>query len=146
MAIRINVTAVRDCPPVEIRAVMSEVIRLACAGQECAPVGDQLDIHECQGWTWFTTSVWNVSAGDLNRGLCKLARPALQFTTSDGDRWYLTVHGGPGGQVHFLHEFGYHSHAPDPDEDAEREAQLDRSEELPPVDPRLAFLEDRAPG
>ena len=37
------------------------------------------------GWTWFTTSVWGVSAGDLNRGLCHLARPALQFTTSDGD-------------------------------------------------------------
>src|SRR3954468_20874744 len=30
-----------------------------------------------------------VNAGDLNRGLCQLARPALQFTTSDGDRWYL---------------------------------------------------------
>jgi hypothetical protein len=147
MAVRINVTAVRDCPPAEIRAVMSEVLRPACPGPECAPAGDQLEIHQHGGWTWFGTSVWGVSAGDLNRGLCKLARPALQFTTSDGDRWYLTVHGGPGGQVHFLHEFGYHSHAPDPAEDAERQAQLDQPAEPPPVDPRLAFLEDdRPPG
>jgi hypothetical protein len=145
MAIRINVTAVRDCPVVEVRAVMSEVIRPACAGAECAPVGDQLEIHLHEGWTWFSTSVWGVSAGDLNRGLCKLGRPALQFTTSDGDRWYLTVHGGPQGQVHFLHEFGYHSHAPDPAEDAERQAQIDYREEPPPVDPRLAFLEEDRP-
>ena len=147
MAIRINVTAVRDCPMAEIRAVMSEVIRLACVGTECTPVGDQLDLHEHQGWVWFATSVWGVGAGDLNRGLCKLARPALQFTTSDGDRWYLTVHGGPHGQVHFLHEFAYHSHDPDPDEDAERQAVLEQRQEQPPVDPRLAFLEDdRPPG
>jgi hypothetical protein len=147
MAIRLNVTAVRDCPPVEIRAVMSEVIRLSCAGPECTPVGDQLEVFEHEGWAWFATSVWGVGAGDLNRGLCRLARPALQFTTSDGDRWYLTVHGGSHGQVHFLHEFSFHSYAPDPDEDAEREAQLDRREEPPPVDPRLAFLEeDPAPG
>jgi hypothetical protein len=145
MAIRINITAVRDCPANEIRAVMSEVIRPACPGPECTPVGDQLDLHEYGGWTWFTTSVWGVSAADLNRGLCRLARPALQFTTSDGDRWYLTVHGGSPGQVHFLHEFSYHSHAPDPAEDAERQAQLDQREEPPPVDPRLAFLEDDRP-
>jgi hypothetical protein len=145
MAFRINVTAVRDCPPAEVRAVMSEVIHLACAGTECTPAGDQLDVHEHGGWTWFTTSVWGVSAGDLNRGLCQLARPALQFTTSDGDRWYLTVHGGPQGQAHFLHEFGYHSHAADPDGDAERQAQLDHREEPPPVDPRLAFLEEDRP-
>jgi hypothetical protein len=142
MAVRINVTAVRDCPPDEIRAVMSQVIRLACAGPDCTPVGDQLDIHEVGGWVWFTTSVWAVSAGDLNRGLCQLARPAVQFSTSDGDRWYLTVHGGPHGPVHFLHEFSYHSYSPDPAEDAERQAQLDRREEPPPVDPRLDFLED----
>jgi hypothetical protein len=145
MAIRINVTAVRQCPPAELRAVMSEVIRPVCSGAECAPVGDQLDVHEHGGWTWFATSVWGVGAGDLNRGLCKLARPALQFTTSDGDRWYLTVHGGPRGQVNFLHEFGYHAHAPDPAEDAERQAQVEQREEPPPVDPRLAFLEEDRP-
>jgi hypothetical protein len=145
MATRINVTAVRGCPPAEIRPVMSEVIRLACAGPECTPAGDQLDIHEQGGWTWFTTSVWGVSAGDLNRGLCKLARPALQFSTSDGDRWYLTVHGGPQGQVRFLHEFSFHSHSPDPAEDPERQAQIDHHEEPLPVDPRLAFLEDDQP-
>ncbi len=145
MAIRINVTAVRDCPPAEIRPVMSEVIRTACAGPDCTPAGDQLDIQEHGGWTWFATSVWGVSSSDLNRGLCQLARPALQFTTSDGDRWYLTVHGGPHGQVHFLHEFSYHSHAPDPAEDPERQAQIDHREEPPPVDPRLAFLEDDPP-
>ena len=86
-----------------------------------------------------------MSAGDLNRGLCKLARPALQFTTSDGDRWYLTVHGGPRGQVRFVHEFGYHRHAPDPAEDAERQVQLDHQEDATPIDPRLAFLEDDRP-
>jgi hypothetical protein len=147
MAVRINVTAVRDCPPVEVRAVMSEVLRPACTGPDCTPVGDQLELYEHNGWLWFSTSVWGVSPGDLNRGLCRLARPAVQFTTSDGDRWYLTVHGGPRGQVHFLHEFSYHSYAPDPAEDAARQAQLDEHEEPPPVDPRLAFLEDdRPPG
>jgi hypothetical protein len=146
MAIRINVTAVRDCPLVEVRAEVSEVVRVACAGPECAPLGDQLDVQEHGGWTWFITSVWGVSSSDLNRALCKLARPALQFTTSDGDRWYLTVHGGPRGQVPFLHEFSYHSHAPDPAEDAARQQQLDQRDEPPPKDPRLAFLEeDRAP-
>jgi hypothetical protein len=142
MAIRVNVTAIRNCPPGEVRAVMSEVIQVACQGPDCTPVGDLLQIQEHNGWVWFTTSVWGVSAGDLNRGLCQLARPALQFATSDGDRWYLTVHGGPHGQVHFLHEFGYHSHAPDPAEDAERQAQIEHREEPPAVDPRLAFLED----
>jgi hypothetical protein len=143
MAIRINVTAIRNCPTDEIRSVISEVIRpSACAQGECGPVGDLLEIHEHGGWTWFTTSVWGVSAGDLNRGLCKLSRPALQFSTSDGDRWYLTIHGGPQGQVHFLHEFCYHSRVPDPSEDAEYEERLETREEPPPVDPRLAFLED----
>src|SRR4051812_28087997 len=129
MAIRINVTAIRDCPQADVRAVMSEVIKPPCAEGECTPVGEQLDVQEHGGWTWFTTSVWGVSAGDLNRGLCKLARPALQFTTSDGDRWYLTIHGGPGGQVHFLHEFSDHCHSPDPDEDDQRQVQLNEREE-----------------
>jgi hypothetical protein len=142
MAIRIHVTAVRNGPPAEVRSVMSEVIRPACAGSECPPVGDQLDVHEHGGWSWFTTSVWGVSAGDLNRGLCKLARPALQFTTSDGDRWYLSVHGGPHGQVHFLHEFAYQGSAPSPESDAEYQARLEAREEPPPMDPRLAFLEE----
>jgi hypothetical protein len=142
MATRINVTAIRHCPPDEVRAVMSEVIRPACAGTECQPVGDLLEIHEHNGWVWFATSVWGVSVGDLNRGLCKLGRPALQLTTSDGDRWYLTVHGGPQGPVQFLHEFGYHCHAPDPAEDAACQERLENREEPPSVDPRLAFLED----
>jgi hypothetical protein len=145
MATRINVTAVRDCPSGEVRAVMSEVLRPARAGVECGPVGDQLEIHENQGWTWFTTSVWGISAADLNRALCRLARPALQFSTSDGERWYLTVHGGPGGQAHFLHEFAYHSHDPDPAEDFERQVDVEQRPEPPPVDPRLAFLEDDLP-
>jgi hypothetical protein len=147
MSTRINVTAVRDCPVADIRAVMSETIRLACAEAGCSPIGDQLEIHEHNGWAWFMTSVWGVSALDLDRGLCKLARPALQFTTSDGDRWYLTMHGGPQGQVRFVHEFGYHSHAVDPADDAERQALLEQHEEPPEVDPRLAFLhEDRPAG
>ncbi len=145
MAIRINVTAVRDCPPTEIRPVMSEVIKLACAEGECAPVGEQLDIHEHGGWAWFTTSVWGVGADDLNRGLCKLARPALQFSTSDGDRWYLTVHGGPRGQVHFLHEFSEHNGVSDPADDDARQAELEQQDELPEVDPELAFLEEERP-
>ena len=142
MSVRINVTAVRDCPELELRAAMSDALRSACAGPDCGPAGDQLDVREHGGWSWFATSVWGVSAGDLNRGLCKLARPAVQFSTSDGDRWYLTVHGGPSGQVHFLHEFRDHAHAPDPAEDDEFQARLDAPEEPDPVDPALAFLED----
>jgi hypothetical protein len=147
MATRINVTAVRDCGQAELRAVMSQVLGLPRAGSECGLAGDQLEICEHGGWAWFITSVWGASAIDLNRGLCKLARPALQFTTSDGDRWYLSVHGGPHGQVRFVHEFSYHSNAPDPAEDARRQAQLELSgrEEPPPVDPRLVFLESEHP-
>jgi hypothetical protein len=145
MATRINVTAIRDCAPTEVRDVMSEVIQPVCANaEECRPVGDLLTIHEHNGWTWFTTSVWGVSAGELNRGLCRLARPALQFTTSDGDRWYLTIHGGPSGQVHFLHEFWTHRRDPDPAEDAQRQATLEERDE-PAIDPELAFLEDDPP-
>jgi hypothetical protein len=121
---------------------MSAVIQPPCTTSECTPAGDSLDIQEHGGWTWFTTSLRGVSADALNRGLCQLARPALQFTTSDGDRWYLTIHGGPRGQVHFLHEFSYHSHSPDPAEDAEWQARLDALDEPIPIDPRLAFLEE----
>lgn len=146
MAIRINATAIRNCPAGEVRAVMSDVIKPACPpGEDCTPVGDQLQIHEHNGWTWFTTSVWGVSAGDLNRGLCRLARPALQFTTSDGDRWYLMIHGGPAGQVHFVHEFWAHRRDPDPAEDEERLANAEEQEEEPEVDPELAFLEEDRP-
>ncbi len=77
MAIRINVTAVRNCSPPEVRAVMSEVLKPVCAPTECGPIGDQLEITEHNGWAWFTTSVWGVNSNDLNRGLCRLAQPAL---------------------------------------------------------------------
>jgi hypothetical protein len=145
MAIRINVTAVRNCRAADLRAVMSEVLRPMPADSQCQRLGDQLDICEHGGWTWFSTSVWGVGSDDLNRGLCKLARPSLQFTTSDGDRWYLWVHGAPSGRVHFLHEFAYHSYIPNPDDDDERQAQLDQCEEPVPIDPRLAFLHQELP-
>jgi hypothetical protein len=137
MAIRIHVTAARDCDPEEMRAIFT---RRLGADFENVP------LHEHNGWVWFTTSVWCVDPVKLNGDLCELARPALQFTTSDGARWYLTVHGGPHGQEHFLHEFYYHQRAADPAEDAERQAELDfnQAEEMP-VDPRLAFLEDDPP-
>src|SRR5437588_11948386 len=133
MAIRINVTAVRGCPADEVRAVFTDVLGPQFAG---------VLLNEQGGWVWFNTSVWGVSARDLNRGLCRLARPALQFTTSDGDRWYLTVHGRPGGQAHFLHQFCYHGRPARPEEDAGREAEMEQRAAPPPVDPRLAFLEE----
>lgn len=141
MAFRIHVTAIRDCPAEEVREVFSRRLKRTCNGEEqCATIATA----EHNGWVWFSSSVWFVSAKDLNRGLCELARPALQFTTSDGDRWYLTVHGGPGGQEHYLHEFNYHSAVPDPAEDAEYQANLDEQVK-PVIDPRLAFLEDERP-
>jgi hypothetical protein len=127
MAIRINVTAVRGCPADEVRAVFTDVLgRPAGCDPEsgCRPDFGAVPLHEHNGWVWFTTSVWGVSAADLNRGLCRLARPGLQFTTSDGDRWYLTVHGGPLGQAHFQHEFGYHRRPADPAYDDEKAAEL----------------------
>ena len=147
MATRLNVTAIRDCPPSEVRAVMSEVLTPVCRtdDSDCRPIGDLLQLTEHGGWVSFTTSVWGVSAADLNRGLCKLARPAVQFTTSDGSRWYLTVHGGPAGQVHFNHEFGTFGDDPDPAQDAEMQAELEQPEEPPEIDPSLAFLEDDPP-
>jgi hypothetical protein len=145
MAIRIHVTAVHNCPSAELRAVMSEVIRPVCANaEECRPVGELLSIEEHDGWTWFSTSVWGVSAGELNRGLCRLARPGLQFTTCDADRWYLTIHGGPTGQVHFVHRFGTHRRDPDPVSDAAWQAELESQEE-PAIDPETAFLQDEPP-
>ena len=47
-------------------ALRSRIV-LACAGPECTPAGDLLQIQEHNGWVWFTTRVWGVSAGDLNR-------------------------------------------------------------------------------
>ncbi len=142
MATRINVTAVRECSPAEVKAVMAETLRPARTEGACSTEFVLPELPEHKGWVSFTTSVWGVSASDLNRGLCRLARPALQFSTSDGDRWYLTVHGGPRGQVHFLHEFSEHGHDPDPAEDADRQAALLARDEPTPVDPQLAFLEE----
>ncbi|MBX9622532.1 MAG: hypothetical protein K2X82_01830 [Gemmataceae bacterium] len=143
MAVRINVTAVRGCPADEVRAVFAEVIKPPCPPQDgTCPVPIQVETAEHGGWVWFTTSVWGVSAADLNRGLCRLARPGLQFTTSDGSRWYLTIHGGPQGQVHFLHEFGTHDHEHTAGSVGEEDEY--RVEE-PEVDPGLAFLEDDPP-
>ncbi len=140
MSIRINVTAVRDCPATEVEAVFAQTLK-PCAGGECVRV----QTNEHGGWVSFTSSVWGVSASDLNRGLCKLARPALQFTTSDGERWYLTVHGGPEGQRHFMHEYWCHSRPVGAEQDAEMEARLHQPDETPPCDPRVAFLEDDPP-
>jgi len=145
MAVRINVTAVRNCPPEELRAVMSRVLRPVCKTDDCQPLGDQLQLTEHDGWVWFNTSVWGVSPADLNRGLCQLAQPALQFTSSDGSRWYMTVHGGPGGQVHFNHEFSLLGSDPDPADDAQRQADLEQQPEPEEVDPALAFLADDPP-
>ena len=78
MAYRIHVTAVRDCPIDEVRATFLDIL---------GPGFEQVQVHEHSGWVWFSTSVWGVRAKDLNKGLCRLARPGLQFTTCDGDRW-----------------------------------------------------------
>ncbi len=132
VAVRIHATAIRDCSPDEARAVFAEIL---------GPGFEAVPIHEHQGWTWFTTSVWGVSGGDLNKGLCRLARPALQFTTSDGSRWHLTVHGGAHGQEAFLHEFGCFSHPASPDQDDELAAEA-LNDAPEPIDPDLSFLED----
>ena len=138
MATRINVTAVRNCSLDDVRAVFTTIL---------GPAFAEIPITDHNGWLSFVTSVWGVSAGDLNRGLCKLAGPALQFTTSDGDRWYLTIHGGQHGQRFFLHEFQFHSYIPGPDDDQRRAEELAQRGEPPPIDSRLEFLEeDRAPG
>lgn len=132
MAVRIHVTAARDCTAEDVRSTYRDLLG---AGFE------QVPIHQSNGWAWFTTSVWGVSGSDLNRGLCQLARPALQFTTSDGDRWVLTIHGGPEGQRHFVHEFHLLSHPADPDDDESYAEELE-SYQPEPIDPELAFLED----
>jgi hypothetical protein len=149
MAVRIHVTAARDCPADEVRAVFAEVIESPCpAGEGNFPPGERgcavpVRVEPCEsgGWVWFMTSVWGVGAADLNRVLCRLARPGLRFTTSDGSRWYLTVHGGPQGQAHFLHEFGIHGH----EHTAEEAGDESGEDDGPEVDPRLAFLEDDPP-
>ncbi len=132
MAFRIHATAVRDCPVEDVRATFTEILGAAF---------QNVPVHQQGGWTWFTTSVWGVNADSLNKGLCRLARPALQFTTSDGSRWYLTLHGGSGGPEAYLHEFHVFSHPADPAGDAEMNVYL-VEDEPEPVDPDLAFLED----
>ncbi len=132
MATRIHVTATRNCTAEEVQAIFHEVL---------GPNFGNVTIHEHDGWTWFMTSVWGVTGKDLNKGLCQLAKPGLQFTTSDGERWYLTVHGGPNGQENFLHEFGYSDSCADPEDELdEEEYDLDVEDEA--IDPDLAFLED----
>ena len=93
----------------------------------------------------FVTSVWGVGAGDLNKGLCRLARPALQFTTSDASRWHLTVHGAPSGQVTFLHEFYLHRASPNPVNDAAVEEDYAIRNAPDDDDRELAFLEETPP-
>ncbi|WP_152050008.1 hypothetical protein [Tautonia marina] len=132
MAIRIHVTALRDCAVEDVRSTFCDIL---------GPGFEQVPIYESNGWAWFTTSVWGVGGSDLNKGLCRLARPALQFTTSDGDRWVLTIHGGPEGQQHFVHEFHLLSHPGDPDHDESYAREL-QSYQPEPIDPDLAFLED----
>src|SRR5262245_33410559 len=124
MATRIHVTAVRNCDVQELRSVFTGIL---------GPAFEGLPINEVNGWAWFSTSVWAVGADALNRGLCKVARPGLQFTTSDGDRWYLTIHGGNQGQVNFLHEFRYHRRPATLDEDAYYKAELEQHVE-PDID------------
>ena len=132
MAYRIHVTAVRDCAIDEVRATFLDILGRGF---------EQVQVHEHSGWVWFSTSVWGVRAKDLNQGLCRLARPGLQFTTCDGDRWILTVHGGPRGRVPFLHPFSYLSEPADPrDDEARVQEALENQPE--PIDPELAFLED----
>ena len=132
MATRIHVTAVHSGVLTEVRAVFTDILGTAF---EAVPV------HEQNGWVWFTTSVWGVKGSDLNAGLCRLALPALQFTTSDDARWHLTVHGGALGREDHLHEFTYFSEPPNPEHDEEL-AEDARNYAVEPIDPALAFLED----
>jgi hypothetical protein len=132
MAIRIHVTAVRDSDPEHVRAVFTRRL-----GEGFGQVG----LCERDEWVSFTTSVWGVAGSDLNAGLCELGRAGLQFTTSDGDRWYLTVHGGGSGPAHFLHEFHIHSSLANPEYEAGWAEELEEGAPLP-VDPALAFLEE----
>jgi hypothetical protein len=136
MATRIHVTAVRGVTPADVRGVFTQ--RLG-PGFEC------VDLTEHGGWISFSTSVWAVDVGKLNQGLCELARPAVQFSTSDNCRWYLTVHGGPAGQVSILHEFGNHRQRADPSGDEEAESNYRESSMPAPIDPELAFLEEDPP-
>lgn len=133
MAIRRHVTALRDCLPSDARTTFVDILGEAF---------NAVLIHENAGWTWFMTSVWGVAGSDLNKGLCRIARPALQFTTSDGCRWFVTIHGGPQGAESYLHDFGLMSRPADPARDEEM-AESARQDESPAVDPNLEFLEDQ---
>ena len=135
MAVRIHVTAAQGCPADEVRTIFTEML---------GPNFGEVTVHEQGEWTWFRTSVWGVSAQKLNEGLCQLARPGLQFTTSDGDRWILTVHGGAQGREHFLHEFGYSSRPADPEKDEVEDGDFEDEDAW--IDPDLAFLEDAPEG
>jgi hypothetical protein len=131
MAIRIHVTAVRDCTPEQVRSCFTEIL---------GPTFAEVPLHQKNGWISFHTSVWGVGANDLVKGLTQLGKPGLQFTTSDGDRWYLSVFGGGQAPVQFLHEFGPLSYEPNPEQDDEYTEP--EPEESFAVDPELAFLED----
>jgi hypothetical protein len=89
-----------------------------------------------------------VDEDDLNAGLSKLGRPALQFCLLNFNfraesGWTVTVHGGPGGPVQLRYDCYFNR--PDLHEwivaVAEEEVENRRSS----VDPRMAFLEEGPP-
>lgn len=131
MAVRMHVTAIRSNAPAEVRVVFTDILGKGFEG---------VPIHHHGGWVWFRTSVWGVDSKDLNAGICRLAQPGLQFTTSDASCWYVVIHGGPQGQVSFLHLFGYFSAAPNPEYYDGDQSDYDAEDDA--VDPELAFLED----
>jgi hypothetical protein len=136
MAVRVHVTAVRDVKPDDVRLVFTNLL-----GQGF----EQVTLHEHGGWVSFSTSVWGGDSAKLHRGLCELAKPGIQVTSSDGCRWYLTIYGGPTGPMPVLHEFYNHRSPADPSRDEEVEADYAARARDDQGDPELAFLEDDRP-
>ena len=134
MATRIHVTAARNVTPDQVKSCFTEIL---------GPAFAEVPVYEQAGWVWFQTSVWGVGGDALCKGLARLGTPGLQFTTSDGDRWHLSVFAPGRDPVQILHEFGHHSYEPDPARDAEYTAP--EPQEADQVPPELAFLEDDPP-
>ncbi len=129
MAFRIHVTTIRDSTTEAVRNTFVELL-----GENFANVR----LTEHAGWVSFRTSVWGVSSSDLISGLRQLNKPALQFTTEDGSRWYVTIIRPDAAPESLLHEFGYHGGT----ELDEAYFAADDEEDEDDIDPETAFLED----
>ena len=97
MAIRIRLTAVRDTTVDELRNAIN-----AAMGSE-----PELLYGQSNGWSWCLASAWSMDGEVFEKLTADDPRIAIQITTSDGTRWYLTLSTSDKEPFRFCHPFIY---------------------------------------